>query len=94
MASLPSPDQFGLVQPAALSLLSTCPSHRIDRSSNAGEDMLEPRRTRSEASPQTAKKDLCSLDRVVKIAELGSIDLRRTFGGRPLRGRLMLGPIT
>jgi hypothetical protein len=48
----------------------------------------------SEASPQTAKKDLCSLDRVVKIAELGSIDLRRTFGGRPLRGRLMLGPIT
>jgi len=51
-------------------------------------------RAGSEASPQTAKKDLCSVDRVVKVAELGSIDLRRTFGGQPLRGCLMLGPIT
>jgi hypothetical protein len=42
-----------------------------------------------------AKKDLGTIDRVVKSRGFGSFDLRRTFGSRPLRGRLgktMLGP--
>ncbi len=50
-------------------------------------------RARSEASPQTAEKDRCSVDCVVKVEGFGAVDVRRTFGARPLRGRLMLGPI-
>jgi hypothetical protein len=49
---------------------------------------------RSEASPQTAEKDLGSVERMVDVAMLLLSRTPANLRVRPLRGRLMLGPIT
>jgi uncharacterized protein (DUF486 family) len=50
--------------------------------------------TGSEASPQTAEKDLGSVERMVDVAMLLLSRTPANLRVRPLRGRLMLGPIT